>query len=123
MKNKNQIKIIAILFLLSIPFYIFCLLNHTCRAGHMHHPPYPVLHHINDFLWIFSYVACLILSIITKAKRMPWFLIGSALLLIFRLYKGVGGDIIYEAPIIMYLTILSIKILIKPSKYIIENNK
>jgi hypothetical protein len=119
---RKRMRGIAIFTLLAMPFYIFCFFQHICMAGHMHHPPYPWWDYMNDLFWIILFSVVIVLSRKVGAKRRLLFFFGSIYLTLSRIVLGsLGGDIIFEPTIIIFLVIYSVLYLAKPKRYILED--
>jgi len=120
MNNLKRGKYIVTIFLIGVPLFLFCTLTHLCMRGHMAHPPYPTWHFINDWAWISIFVLCVVGVFRLDMRRKRWFLYGVFLLIISRMILESlgGGGMIFEVPLLLYLTLVSISLLIKPERYI-----
>ena len=68
MHDRRRI-ITAAALLVASPCYVFCGFSHICMCGHMQHPPFPLWHYANDFLWVTGYAIALVLCLRSNIPR------------------------------------------------------
>jgi len=59
---KRRDLYIYLLAILAMPFYIWCLMNHWCMCGHLHHAKPTAIQLINDSTWVTFIVAAAVFS-------------------------------------------------------------
>jgi len=118
-------RIVAIAILLASPFYVFCGLNHICMAGHMQHPPYSIVHHVNDALWVVCFVVAGVLCWKSNIHKRKTTFVLLLLLFLLRIPFGSagGGSFILELPLLIVVAVLAIRSLCSPGKDFSESSQ
>ncbi len=117
--TRGLIRTVGILTLAGTPSYVLCFSWHTCMAGHMQHPPYPLYQWISDFWWIVCFTSVLVFSLRMNAKRRILLAAGSLLLIVSRigLGSGGGGGMLFELPLLAAMDIYSVRYVIRPERF------
>ena len=122
-KNRLYIRLMAVVYLMAIPSYYFCL-GHVCMGGHMQHGPYGLKDWLNDLGWIVGFAVVILLSFQIKARYRRWFAWGPLFLTFSRLVMGSGGGALLfpEFPILVILVIFALLYLVLPTRFERKND-